>query len=143
MSKTAMEIVVDVRSLLVSVQPLLAGGKIHQFFRPLNSVTPDIVINIQGASNDYMQYAIPNVNIHLPNLKVTLPNGGGTDNTRPDLLSFNNLASLVRPLLESQVRDTFRTSIRNDNGLIRDTDGTWYYNFQLNYWSLQKNYKNV
>jgi hypothetical protein len=143
MSKTAMAIVRDIRSLIISVEPLLSGGKICQFARAKNSQKMDIVINIQGASNDYMQFAIPNVNIHVPNPSITLPNNGGIDNTQPDLLNFNNLAELIRPMLEGQVKNTFRTNIRSDNGLIRDTDGSWYYNFQLNYWSLQESIKSV
>lgn len=135
--KTALNIIQDLRKLLLPIEAQLSGGKIRQYNRLLNSVTNDIVLNILGADNEFMQFAIANINIHTVNTSLELPNNGGKDNTQPNLAAFDNLVSLVMPIVEEHIGETFRIKIRKDVGLIRDSDGSWYYNIQVNYWSIQ------
>lgn len=136
--KTALDIIKDLRKLLLPIETSLEGGKIRQYNRVLNSKSNDVVINIQGASNEYMQFAIANINIHTPNLSLELPNNGGKDNTQPNLAVFNTLVLLITPLIKKHVATDFKIELRKDNGLIRDNDGSWYYNIQLNYYSMQE-----
>lgn len=140
--KSALGVVRDIRKLLLPLEPNL-GGKIYQFNRAKNSVKNDIVINVLGASNEYMQFAIVNVNIHVPNMQITLPNNGGTDDTQPNLAVIDTLVSLIAPRLETHVESDYRTNIRNHSGMVRDNDGSWYYNLQVNYWSMQIDYRNI
>ena len=134
--KTALDIIQDLRKLLLPIEPQLSGGKIRQYYRVLNSKANDVVINVQGADDEPMQFAIVNINIHTANL--SLPITGGTDNTNPNLAVFNTLVLLIMPLVKLHVASDFKIRMRKDNGLIRDNDGSWYYNIQLNYYSMQE-----
>lgn len=136
--KTALDIIQDLRKLLLPIEPQLSGGKIRQYYRVMNSKANDVVINVQGADDEPMQFAIVNINIHSANLALTLPNNGGTDNTQPNLAVFNTLVQLIMPTIKMHVESTFKIRMRKDNGLIRDNDGSWYYNIQLNYYSMQE-----
>lgn len=134
--KTALDIIQDLRKLLLPIEPQLSGGKIRQYYRVMNSKSNDVVINVQGADDEPMQFAIVNINIHTAN--TSLPITGGTDNTNPNLAVFNTLVQLIMPMVKLHVESTFKIRLRKDVGLIRDNDGSWYYNIQLNYYSMQE-----
>ncbi|RZJ86760.1 MAG: hypothetical protein EOO20_17590 [Chryseobacterium sp.] len=134
--KTALDIIQDLRKLLLPIEPQLSGGKIRQYYRVMNNKANDVVINVQGADDEPMQFAIVNINIHTANL--SLPITGGTDNTNPNLAVFNTLVQLIMPVVKMHVECSFKIRLRKDNGLIRDNDGSWYYNIQLNYYSMQE-----
>ncbi|RYF26557.1 MAG: hypothetical protein EOO42_01260 [Flavobacteriales bacterium] len=135
--KTSSEVIADLKSLIIPVEPSLSGGKICEYNRPLSSKENDVVINLIGASNEYMQFAIGNINLHAKNPSITLSNGKDKDNSQPNVPVFNSLASLIIPLIKRYAGNSFRVELRKDNGLIRDNDGSWYQNLQVNYWSLQ------
>ena len=141
--KTALEIVRDVRSLL-NVNELLSqiDGKIYDFYAPLNSKNTFITVSILAADNEWMQQAIVNVRIHSPNPELQ-NREGKPDTTRPDLVTFNKLSKIVCNLTDTQYKPEFNTIVTSPGELFRQSDGSFVCLVQLEYRSIQSNFKNI
>lgn len=142
--KTALEIVRDVRSLLM-VDELQSqiDGKIYDFYRPLNSIKQDITVSILAADNEWMQQAIVNVRIHSPNPSFNIPGEQSADSTRPDLVTFDRLSKIVCALTDTQYKTTFNTIVTSPGELFKEQGGGWVCVVQLEYRSIQDNFKNI
>lgn len=134
--KTSFDIAADLWRRLRTIESELNGGEVCQFHQPKNSPKWNVVINLLGASNEPMQYALANVNIHGPNLT------GTNDNTQPDLARFATLTTLVEGLLDCHWDVDYHTDINTHGTPRQDTDGSWYANIRVNYYSVQTN-KNI
>lgn len=134
--KTGIEVILDVRSL-ISISDVTSAitGKIYEVRRPTNSKLIDIVIGVQGVDNNWMQQALLNVNINVPNL--------ASDSTMPDLRNLNNISKLLVPLLDGQNKSDFYTKVDAPAIIYQDTDGTFYANIKVKYFSVQTNHKNI
>lgn len=137
--KTGPEVVIDIRSL-INVPAVTTGitGEIYQFERPADSKLIDIVIGLQGLDNEAFQQATVNVNIYVP-LIISVKTGKPV----PDLPNLNRLSKLLPPLLDTQFRDTFHTDVDNPAMIYKDTDGSYFANIKVNYYSIQTNFKNL
>lgn len=132
--KDSFDVTADVISLInVPVIKNLITGDIYADDRPDGSVLIDIVVNCFGTTNSAIQKASPNVNIYAPNL----PSG------RKDSVKLRSIAKALMPLLDTQFKATFHTDVEDSGSLIRDTDGGWFYNIPINYYSIQTNFKNI
>lgn len=137
--KDCFDVARDIRSLINVPEVLTAiDGDIWQFVRPINSDRADIVIGVMGIDNDYIQNANVNVLIHVPNIQVTK---GPLIDWQPDQGRFNALCDIIAPLLDNQYKETFHTNLATYGNLFRDKDGSWFCLLQVEYYSIQDNYK--
>jgi len=77
-----------------ALKTALTGG-IYKLQRPVNSAKEDVVINALPLTIDVPQRCDVNVNIYVPNLKLT------NDSTQPNFKRMDTLAALALALLES------------------------------------------
>lgn len=132
--KDSFDVTADIISLFdVPAIRNLITGDIYADDRPDNSQLIDIVVNSLGITNRQQQKGSGNVNIHVPNL----PSG------RKDSRTLRTITKALKPHLDTQFRETFHTDIEDAGALLQDTDGTWFYNIPINYYSIQTNFKNI
>lgn len=93
-------------------------GVMAKNVRPTNSTKEDIVINSLATVNTQLQTGIVNVNIHVPNLTITLT-GGGVDQSTPNHNRINQLTQLAIPYLKDIWGDDWDFDIEQMN-LIRE-----------------------
>lgn len=114
------------------VRAMLSGG-IYADDRPGGSSDIDIVVKSTGITNQQFQVGTANVNIYVPDLS----------SGRKDTMVFRKIFRVLKPLLDAQYKDTFHTHIDDGGGFIQDSDGSWFYNVPVNYYSVQTNYQNL
>jgi hypothetical protein len=132
--KDSFDVMTDIISLFdVDAFKANITGKIYSNDKPAGSKLIDVVVNCPGVTNAQVQKSFPNVNIHAPNLA----------SGRPDAITLRKVAKAIFPYLDTQFTDTFHTNIEDGGGLIQDTDGSWFYNIPINYYSVQTNFKNL
>ncbi|WP_231492205.1 hypothetical protein [Pedobacter sp. Leaf170] len=142
--RTGIDIVKDVKSLLeVPELTSLIDGKIWMFNRPQNSDKTDITIGVLASDNDWMQQATINIRIHAKNPALTFPGSNSVDNTMPNLQVFEPLIKKVCELTDTQFKSKFNTSVANAGELYRQNDGSYVALVQLDYYSIQENFKNI
>lgn len=94
-------------------------GGIYKYQRPLNSKNEDVVINSLPVTNDQLQKAIINVNIHVPNLVIDI--NGAQDSTQPDGARLKELGELAIAALDDKNGYRYNHSVQQQN-IIQDTD---------------------
>jgi hypothetical protein len=142
--KDSLDMVTDVRSLInvQAIIDMLGEGKIYPHTRPAGRKDKmDIVVNALGVNNDAYQTGTANINLYAPAIKAT--QDAGNLQYLPDYFKLNALLKAVSPLVESQFRDTFHTDVSDPGTPLTDADGSAFVSIQLNYYSIQNNYKNI
>jgi hypothetical protein len=132
--KDSFDVTADIISLfnVPGINALLTG-EIYADDRPNDSKLIDVVVNCLGITNTAMQRGSANINIHAPNL----PSGG------KDSITLRSIAKAIIPYVDTQFKNTFHTDIDDGGTIMRDSDGTWFYNIPVNYYSVQTNFKNI
>jgi hypothetical protein len=131
----------DIRSLIdVDEVKNAIDGQIWIIHRHNNSKKTDIVIRMLAGNNEQIQQAVVNVRIHTPDLRLTLD---GKVSSIPDHRTFNKLSNLLIPLLDERYMPSFWTEVVKPAYLFKDKDGSHFTLIQVNYYSIQDNYKNI
>lgn len=134
--KDAIDVIIDIRSLInvPEVTSLINGG-IFQTERPSKRTgLSDIIINCSSVTNNQDQTARVNVAVYWPNLSSDLA----------DQVNLTRVGKVVASYLDSRWMEEFRTEIEKDGGVIvKDADGSNFYNIRCVYRSIQDNYKNI
>jgi len=138
--KDGFDVVTDVSALL-RVQPITSqlgvGGNIFPDFRPDGRADKiDIVVNTTGIINSQMQIGYANVNIYKPAVTV-----GGK--AQADQAGLRSLCKLVQPYLDGIWAHSFHTEIEEAGQIERDTDGSYFANITVKYYSLNTEFKNI
>jgi len=142
--KTGIDIVKDVKSLLdVPELTTQIDGKIWLFNRPQSSTKKDITISLLTSNNEWQQNAVVNIRIHAQNPPLSFAGSKNIDNTMPDIDSFEPLIKIVCSLTDTQWKSKFRTFVTNAGELFRQPDGNFVALVQLDYYSIQENFKNI
>ena len=96
--KTPVDLIYDFFTLL-NVQEVLSNisGGVYPNSRPIDSRMEDVVINSLPITGSQLQVNITNVNIHVPNLKISI--GGKQDNTQPNLKRLKEISAVVEPII--------------------------------------------
>lgn len=141
--KTGIEAITDVWKLVnvPSVKTLVNGVIIRQR-RPKASNLFDVVVNCLGLSNQMLQSGIININIHGTNV-VGAKFGTFADDQFPDLDKLDAIAKVITPLVDTIFIDSWHLDIDRTAQPFQDTDGSWYVNIRLNYYSALNNFKNI
>lgn len=134
--KDAIDVTIDIRSLInVPEVTSLINGAIFQTEKPSRRAhLSDIVINCSSITNNQDQVGRVNVAVYWPNLS----------NGLADQANLTRVGKVVARFLDSRQMDEFRAEIENDGGVIvKDADGSNFYNIRCVYRSIQDNYKNI
>lgn len=138
--KDGFDLVTDVISLInVPAVLSLIDGQIWPFEKTGDTEHTEIVVNSIGVTNTELQIGDGNVNVYAP-YKVT--NIYGKDWLLPDHVKLDTLAKVIVPLIDTQFKDTFNTEVVTTE-MIQDTNGIWFLNIKIKYYSIQNNYQNI
>lgn len=102
--------------------------------RPLNSHQEDIIVGSLPISNDDIQKAVLNINVHVPNLIVNI--SGAQDNTQPNLARLNELTRLVWQLLDNQFFNGYWFYVQQQNLFADEQTNEHYSNIRLEFYSI-------
>jgi hypothetical protein len=128
--KTTIDLV-DAVFLLVNTDAVKAAinGGVYKHKRPLGSNLQDIVINSLPVSGDQLQEVIVNLNIHLPNMAISI--NSQEDLTQPDLVNFRILQDLVIPLVDGAYTDDLDVVIQQQSLLEEEELKEHFLNIRL------------
>lgn len=139
--KSALDLVDDIVKLIeVPAITSQINGKVWAEERWDDSSKADIVVNSTGIVNLAMQVGFANINIYVPSESQTWE---GKAKFYPNRKEMKRLVALISPLVETQWKETFHCEIEEAGNIIQDTDGSWFINIRVKYWSLQEKYKNI
>ncbi len=105
--KTTLDLVDDIFELLdiTPVHNVMLSGDVFLNERPDNHKNECIVINSLPVTGEQLQRGVVNVNITVPNLKLTI--NGQPDNSQPNRARLKAISAVVIPILEDAfVNDT-------------------------------------
>lgn len=138
--KTGTQVEIDVISLLriPEIESEITGGLWHNFMLANDLI--NIVVSCTSLTNQQIQQANVNINIHAPTIQIIK---GGKSGRLPDLATFHRLSSLILPFLDAQYKPSFWTEITDPGLVLRTSSDSYYYNIRLKYRSIQTNYKNI
>ena len=130
----------DIENILfafITASPLATdiSGGIYKRQRPAQSQSEDIVINCLPINNKQLQQAVANVNIHVPNLQVTV--NGISDKSHADFARLQELADLAKVTMSDhwELQD-YGFSIQQQQTIQDDISDTHYINFRLDILSI-------
>lgn len=111
--KTGIQLVDDTYSLLdiPEVHSVIASGDIFPDNRPDGHKRECIVINSLPITGRQLQRAVVNVNVHVPNLKLTIE--GQPDNSQPNRQRLQQILTVILPLLEDGLINNSVTEIQD------------------------------
>lgn len=139
--KDVFDMVTDIRSLInIPAITGLINGKVWPTERPAGRAETDFVVNGLAITNTPDQIGYGNVNIHVASLTET---ANGRTYSMPDQAKLSALAKAVTPYLDAQFKYSFRTEIEEGARIVQDTDGSWFVNIKVKYYSYNKNYQNI
>ncbi len=110
------------------------SGGIYKHNRPLNSDKEDVVIGSLPVNNDQLQQTVPNINIHVPNLKLT--KGTIQDNTQPDTKRLKTLTALLVTKLDDKTFDDYWFEVQQQTLFSDEETNEHYSNIRLNFYSI-------
>lgn len=99
--------------------------------KPDDSQKEDIVVGILTMNAEQLQEGVFNVNIHVPNMKMS---SGATE---PDTERFNEILEVVIPVLASYDGYDFRIDVKAPGLPYRD-GLDWFVNVQVEYWTMRR-----
>ena len=108
-------------------------GNVYKNQRPLNSDKIDIVVGSLPVNAEQIQQAVLNVNIHVPNLKLSI--NGAQDNTQPDLVKLNAVTKLVTIELKDKVGGDYWFDIQQQTLFASESANEHYSNIRVNFYS--------
>lgn len=110
--KTVIDLVDSVYELLnVSAVNNVITGEVYLDSRPDNSILEDVVINSLPVTGEQLQRAVVNVNIHVPNLQLTI--NGQPDTSQPNRKRIKVISDIVIPLIKDAIINDTLTGIQN------------------------------
>jgi hypothetical protein len=119
--KTTIHLVDDMYELLniSAVHNSMISGDVFAGSRPVDHRSEAVSINCLPVTGDQLQKAVVNVNIHVPNLELTI--NGQPDNSQPNRVRLKIISDIVLPLLKDAVINNTVTQVEGIN-LIEDTE---------------------
>lgn len=133
--KDAIDVTIDIRSLINVLEVTsLINGDIFQMERPSRRAhLSDIVINCSSITNNQDQVGRVNVAVYWPNLS----------NGLADQANLTRVGKVVASFLDSRWMEEFSLEVEDGGVIVKDADGSNFYNIRCVYRALQDNYKNI
>ncbi len=107
------------------------SGKVYKNTRPLNSRTEDIVIGSLPINNEDIQQTVLNVNIHVPNLKLSID--GNIDNSQANFVRLQDLTELVIQQIDDITNVDYWYNVQQQT-IFEDLE-EHYTNIRVNFYS--------
>lgn len=127
---------VDIIYLVLTANTTITSaitGKVYKNARPLNSDKQDIVVGSLPINAEQIQQAVMNVNIHIPNLKISI--NGLQDNTPPNLVKLEEVTALVIEGLKDKVFSDYWFDVQQQNLFAEEATNEHYSNIRINFYS--------
>lgn len=105
--------------LNVPAVQVIMSGDIFPDGRPDNHRKECITINSLPVTGEQLQRAVVNVNIHVPNLQLTI--NGQPDTSQPNRKRLKVISDIVIPLIKDAVINNTLTGIQNV-GMVNDKE---------------------
>ncbi|MXV16832.1 hypothetical protein [Hufsiella ginkgonis] len=136
--KTNLEIVQIVYDITRESQVAsIISGSVYKLKRIDGSHLEDVVINCLGASNEAVQYCLVNINIHVPNLVLSV-DGANVDRSQVDFVRLNQLTKMVIEPLKDYWGDDYNIEIDQVTTFEERDIFEHYQNIRLNFRTLNK-----
>lgn len=126
--KTTLDFETFIFGILKPLNLAISGG-VYLNKRVFGSKAEDVVINSLPVTNDNLQSAIVNVNIHVPNLKLNT--NGQTDNTQPDRVRLNEIAAPVLEALNECYEGDFSCDVQLVTLIEEPENKEHYFNIRV------------
>ena len=132
--RTTIDLAAKVLRLITTPEVKAAiGGDIYLQQRPTDSRNEDIVVNTLPITGSDLQQAIVNVNIHVPNVSVSI--NGKPDNDQPNMSKLQAICDAVIPLLVDAYTDDISISIQQQSLLSEPQFKEHFVNIRLQIYS--------
>lgn len=120
------------------VKDELTGG-IYKMARPVNSDKEDVVINVLALTSNQLQQAVANVNIHVPNLKLST--GTNQDGSQPDTARMEVLTGMVEAVLKEVRGQGYHFGVEQPGIMIREKSPNgfsqeYYMNIRIRFFNI-------
>ncbi len=102
--------------------------------RLLNSRKEDVVIGSLPVNNDQIQQAVLNINVHVPNLKMTIE--GKQDNTQPDTARLKLITGIVWQAIDDKFYADHWFYVQQQNLFEEELTNNHYSNIRVNFFSI-------
>lgn len=122
-------------ALVPSALRTAINGQVYKAVRPLNSDKEDVVINALPVTNQKIQRGLVNVNIHVPNLQLTV--GNVIDKTQPNSARIKTLASLAIAILKEKWGANGDYLLEIESERVFPDESNHYSNIRVLFYSLQ------
>lgn len=110
--KTVIDLVDDIYLLLnVNSVTSLIDGEVYSDGRPDGSRKQDISINSLPVTGAQLQKAVINVNVHAPNLRLTI--NDQPDNSQPNREKLKEVSDVVLPILKDAIINNMVTEVQS------------------------------
>ena len=130
MMKTVIDIVDDIAQLInvPSVTTIIDGG-VYSDGRPDGSRKQDVSINSLPVTGEQLQKAVVNVNVHAPNLVLTI--GTQPDNSQPNRKKLKQVSDVIIQILKDALINNMVTEIENVTLIREDQLHEHYMNIRV------------
>ena len=108
--KTVIDTVDEIYQLVaVPIVKNMITGSVYPDKRPDGSELGDVVINSLPITGAQLQVAVVNINIHVPNLQLTI--NGQNDNSQPNRKRLKEIADVIIPLVKNAIINNMVTDV--------------------------------
>lgn len=127
--------IIDKLYLILNVSDITSviSGGVYKSKRPIGSSAEDVVIGCLPTVNLQIQPAIPNINIHVSNLKII--KNGVQDNSQPDFARLRELTSLVISKLSDQYKGSYWFDVQSQTIFPEDDINQHYSNIRVQFFN--------
>ena len=126
--KTPVKLTQDVFSMIdVPAVKNSISGSVYPGKRPDGSRKEDVVVNCLPVTGDQLQKGVVNVNIHVPNLQITI--SGQADNSQPDLKRIQEIFEVIEPIIDDAIKND--TDISIQQAILIEEGNEHYLNIRL------------
>lgn len=113
--------------------PGVISGGLYKQTRPTNSESEDVVINSLPINSEQLQEGVLNVNIHVPNLVISV--NGIQDTSQPDFARLKTLTALAVAELTDVWGDEAHYTVQQQALFSEDEFKDHYSNIRLEFYS--------
>lgn len=105
------------------------SGNVYKIKRPVNSNVEDVVINSLPITNEQLQRSVSNVNVFVPDIKVS----SDAVDKMPDFVRLGVLANLAVSSLTDGISGDYIWDIQQQNVIEDDESDQHYVNIRIEF----------
>ena len=132
--KTTLDVVDILYNRLLVGGIVSVSGGIYKQTRPIGSTVEDVVVNSLPITNTQLQQCIANVNVFVPDKKVTV---NGIGDNMADTARLNTLAKIIINLLDDVWTDDYHFWVQQQTLLNDEESKQHYLNIRIEFYSIK------